>query len=258
MDERDRRGLAPVALVSESCARTKFNGQDPIGEHVQLFERNDKQPWATIVGVVGDVRQYGLDKLPDAAVYFAFAQAADPQGYASLVVRSRVSVEKIEPTVRAAMRAVDPTLPIFHLQPMNAYIAKSMAQRTFAFALIGLFGGLALLLATVGIYGVVAYTVGLRTREVGIRMAVGAKPGDVSLLILRQVWVTALVGVTVGLAISLWFGQMLTSLLFEVRPTDGVTIGAVAGLIGAVALVAGYIPAQRAARFDPIKALRFE
>jgi ABC-type lipoprotein release transport system permease subunit len=225
---------------------------------VQLFVRDDKQPWATIVGVVGDVHQYGLDKSPDAAAYFAFAQAAEPQGYASLVVRSSVRVEKIEPAVRAAMQAVDPTLPIFHLQPMNAYIAKSMAQRTFAFALIGIFGGLALLLATVGIYGVVAYTVSLRTREVGIRMAVGAKPSDVSLLILRQVWGTTMAGLAVGLAISLWFGQMMASLLFEVKPTDGVTICAVAGLIGATALVAGYIPAQRAARFEPIKALRFE
>jgi putative ABC transport system permease protein len=258
IDERDWSGLAPVALVSESCARGKFNGQDPIGQHVQLFVRDDKQPWATIVGVVGDVHQYGLDKSPDAAAYFAFAQAAEPQGYASLVVRSSVRVEKIEPAVRAAMQAVDPTLPIFHLQPMNAYIAKSMAQRTFAFALIGIFGGLALLLATVGIYGVVAYTVSLRTREVGIRMAVGAKPSDVSLLILRQVWGTTMAGLAVGLAISLWFGQMMASLLFEVKPTDGVTICAVAGLIGATALVAGYIPAQRAARFEPIKALRFE
>ena len=258
IDERDGRGLAPVALVSESCARTNFNGQDPIGQHVQLFERDDKQPWATIVGVVGDVHQYGLDKSPAAAAYFAFAQAAEPQGYASLVVRSSMSVEKTEPAVRTAMRTVDPALPIFHLQPMNAYIAKSMAQRTFAFALTGVFGALALVLATVGIYGVVTYTVGLRRREVGIRMAVGAKPSDVSLLILRQVWVTTMAGLAVGLAISLWFGQMMAILLFEVKPTDGLTICEVAALIGATALLAGYIPARRAARFDPMKALRFE
>jgi putative ABC transport system permease protein len=258
IEERDRRGLAPVALVSESCARLRFNGQDPIGQHVQLFARDDKQPWATVVGVVGDVHQYGLDKAPDAAAYFVFAQAADPQGYARLVVRSSVSAERIEPGVRAAMHAVDPTLPIFHLQPMDAYIAKSLAQRTFALALIVVFGVLALVLATVGIYGVVSYTVGLRTREVGIRMALGAKPGDVNLLILRQVFITAVTGLVLGLAISLWFGRMVASLLFEVKPTDSMTICAVAALIWGVALAAAYIPARRAAQLAPLTALRVE
>lgn len=257
IDERDKRGLAPVALVSESCARLRFSG-DAIGQHVQLHERDDKQPWATIVGVVGDIHQYGLDKAPDAAAYFAFAQAAEPQGYASLVVRSDVSVERIEAAVEAEMRAVDPTLPIFHLQPMGAYIAKSMVQRTFALMLIGVFGTLAVILATVGVYGVVSYTAGLRTREVGIRMAVGAEPRDVRWLILRQVAATAVVGLAVGLVIALGFGRMVASLLFEVKANDGVTLCGVAVLIGGVAMAAGYVPARRAARLEPIRALRDE
>ncbi len=256
IDEHDKRGLTPVALVSESCARLKFDGQDPIGQHIKLYARDDKQPWATVVGIVGDVHQYGLDKAPDASVYFAFAQAAEPQGYASLVVRSRVNTAQIEPGVRAALHAADATLPIFHLQPMGAYIAKSMAQRTFALSLIGVFGALALLLATVGIYGVVTYTVGLRTREVGIRMAVGARPNDILVLILRRVLLTALVGLTAGIGISLSFGRLMASLLFEVKPNDAATMTTVAALLCGVALAAGYVPARRAARTDPNKALR--
>jgi predicted lysophospholipase L1 biosynthesis ABC-type transport system permease subunit len=246
----------PVALLSESCAREQFGGQDALGQQVQLDAYDDKRPWATVVGIVGDVHQYGLDKAADPAAYFAYAQAPNPQGYASLVVRSRVTPEKIAPAVRSALRAADPNLPVFNLQPMDAYTAKSLATRTFAFALIGVFGVLALLLATVGIYGVVSYTVGLRTREVGIRMAVGADVRDIHWLILRQVFATALVGLGVGLGVSLWTGGMIASLLFEVKANDAGTMVGVAALICVVA--AGHVPSRRAARLEPVKALRSE
>jgi putative ABC transport system permease protein len=256
LEEQDKRGLAPVALVSESCARKQFPQQDPIGQHIQMDDHDDGEPWATIVGVVGDVHQYGLDKSPDAAVYLAFVQAKEPQGWASLVVRSTLPPERIEAEVRKAMRAVDPTAPIFHLQVMAAYIAKSLAQRTFTLSLIGVFGTLALILATVGIYGVVSYTVSSRTREVGIRMALGADARDVILMILRQVSGKVLVGVVIGLGGSFLLAQVTSSLLFGVEATDLTTIATVAALIGGVALAASSVPALRAARLEPVRAIR--
>jgi len=228
IDERDRRRLAPVAVVSESCARTQFKGEDPIGQHVQVDARDEQAPWATIVGIVGDVHQYGLETAPDAAVYLAFVQAEEPQGFGRLIVRCAVDPERMRAAVTGAMRSVDPTQVIFHVQPMDAYIAKSVAQRTFVLALIGTFGGLALLLAMVGIYGVISYSVVMRTREVGIRMALGADAGDVILMILRQVFGTALAGLGIGLCGSLLCSGALSSLLFGVKPTDAATISGVA------------------------------
>jgi putative ABC transport system permease protein len=258
IEERDKRGLAPVALVSESCARTQFPQQDPIGQHIQMDNRDDREPWATIVGIVGDVRQHGLDNAPDAAVYLAFVQAKEPQGWARLVVRSTLAPDRFEAEVRGAMRAVDPMPPIFHLQSMDAYIAKSLARRTFIFSLIGVFGVLGLLLAAVGIYGVISYSVAMRTREVGIRMALGAKSGHVIFMILRRVFATALAGLAIGLCVSLLCMRMLSSLLFGVKTTDVMTITTVAGLICGVALAASYVPARRAASLDPMQAIRSE
>jgi predicted permease len=258
MEEQDKRGRAPVALVSESCARKQFPDQNPIGRHIQMDDRDDRAPWETIVGVVGDVHQYGLDKAPDAAVYLAFVQAKEPQGWASLVVRSTLPAERIEAEVRKAMRAVDPAAPIFHLQVMDAYIAKSLAQRTFTLSLIGVFGSLALLLATVGIYGVVSYTVSMRTREVGIRLALGAAAPDVIFMILRQVSRKVFLGLAIGLGASLCFTWTLSSFLFGVGSTDLPTIAAVTALLCLVALAASSIPALRAAKLEPVRAMRVE
>ncbi len=256
LEEQDKRGRTPVALVSESCARTKFPRQDPIGQHIQMDDRDDRAPGAAIVGVVGDVHQYGLDRAPDAPVYPALVQAKEPQGWASLVVRSTLPPERIEAEVREAMRAVDPTAPTFHLQPMDAYIAKSLVQRTFTLSLIGVFGTLALILATVGVYGVVSYTVSLRTREVGIRMALGAESRDVILMILRQVFGQVLFGVVIGIGGSMLLAQVISSLLFGMKATDLTTIATVAALMGGVALAASSAPALRAARLEPVGAMR--
>jgi predicted lysophospholipase L1 biosynthesis ABC-type transport system permease subunit len=247
-----------VAVIGESCARRLFKGQDPIGQHIQLDTRDERAPWATVVGIVADVHQYALDKAPGAAVYLPFVQAPDPQGWGGLIVRCAVDPKLMEAAVTNAMRAVDPRLPIFHVQPMDAYIAKSLAQRTFVLALIGVFGGIALLRAGVGIYGVISYAVAMRTREMGIRIAVGAESSDVILMILRRVFNTASVGLAIGLGISLLCSRLLSTLLYGVKPNDVTTIASVVALICAVVLAASYVPARRAARLDPMKALRSE
>jgi FtsX-like permease family len=161
-------------------------------------------------------------------------------------------------SVRAAFLSVDPSLPVFRVQPMGSYIASSLAERSFTLALLGLFGGLALSLAAVGIYGLISYAVTLRTREMGIRMAFGAERGDVLAMVLRQGLALNGLGLAAGFAASLALTRLLSSLLFEVRPTDFATSAAVAFLLAAVALTASYLPARRAASVDPMIALRYE
>ena len=233
------------------------SGEDPIGRHIQIEQRDDDAPWAVIVGIVGDVHQYGLDRAPDAAVYVPFAQVDVPsQGWASLVVRSTLPPERIESAVRAAMLAIDPLQPIFHLQPMTTYVALSVSQRTFALALIAAFGVLGLALAVGGVYAVVSYVVEQRTREIGLRLALGATPRAVGWGIVRQVMVMALTGVSCGLLMAAAFTSALSGLLFGVTRFDFETTCGVALTLIAATLVASAAPIARAARVDPMAALR--
>jgi putative ABC transport system permease protein len=164
----------------------------------------------------------------------------------------------LERAARAAFLAVDPTLPVYQVQPMENYLASSLAQRRFTLVLMALFGALALALAAVGIYGVISYAVTSRTREMGIRMALGAESRDVLTMVLRQSAVLAGAGLAAGCAASLAFTRFLSSMLFEVRSTDVATMAAIAALLAAVALGASYLPARRAASVDPNVALRYE
>ena len=255
-EARDVAGTPKVAVISESCARLQFPNQDPIGKHIQLGGRNDDKPWLTIVGVVGDVRQYGLDRAPDMEAYIA--QAQDLSFSYSLVARTTLDPRRLERAVRDAFLAVDKTQPVFRVQPMETYVAATLAGRTFTLALLGLFGALALTLAAVGIYGVISYAVSLRTREVGIRMALGAEKHDVLAMVLRQGLALTGAGLAAGFAASLVLTRLLSSLLFETAPTDLTTAAAVAVVLAAVALLASWLPAYRASRVDPMVALRYE
>lgn len=243
-----------VAVISETCAREEFPNQDPIGRQIQLGGRDETKPWLTIVGIVGDVRQYGLDTAPRIGAYIP--QAQNMAFAFSLVARTAGDPRALERAVRAAFLAVDPTLPVFQVQPMEAYLASSLAERKFTLALLALFGGLALALAAVGIYGVVSCAVTSRTREMGIRMVLGAQPGAVLAMVLRQAAALAGAGLAAGCAASLALTRFLSTLLFEVRPADPATLAAIALLLAAVALAAGYLPARRAAGVDPATALR--
>lgn len=254
--EQDSASAPKVALISEICAHQMFPNEPAIGKQVQVGGRNENGPWITIVGIVGDVRQYGLETPPRMATYIVSAQNL---GFTfSMVARSTIDPTRMEAAARAAFLSVDPTLPVYRVQPMETYVSSSLAERSFTLLLLGLFGGLALALAAVGIYGLISYAVTLRTREVGIRMAFGAERRDVLAMVLRQGLALTAAGLAAGFLASLALTRFLSSLLFEVRPTDVATSAAVAFILAAVALTASYLPARRAASVDPMIALRYE
>jgi putative ABC transport system permease protein len=252
----DRKGTPLVALISESCARTLFPNQDPIGKHIQIGGRHDDKEWMTIVGVVGDVQQYGLDQPSNMAAYIPLAQDLS-FGY-NVAVRTTGDPRRMEQTVRQAFLSADNTQPVFHVRPLEEYVAESLAARRFTLMLLGLFGGLALALAAVGIYGVISYAVSLRTREFGIRLALGAARKDVLQMVLRQGLKLAVSGLVLGIIASVVFTRFLTALLFQVKPADMMTTLAVLLMLAAVALLANYLPAHRASHVDPNVALRYE
>jgi putative ABC transport system permease protein len=252
----DRTGSLGVALISESCAQTLFPHEDPIGMHIQLGGRHNDKPWMTIVGIVGDIRQYGFDRPSNMEAYVPIAQN-NQFGY-SLVARTDGDPLRFEQTVRQAFLSVDNTQPIYRVLPLEDYVAESQAARRFTLLLLGIFGAVALILAAMGIYGVISYAVSLRTRELGIRMALGAARNDVVGMVLRQGLRLISLGLVSGFAASILLTQFLSSLLFQVRPADGATLLIVTLTLAAVALMANYFPARRASRVDPIVALRCE
>ncbi len=250
---QDRAGAPFTAIISESFAHTMWPNEDAIGKHIQLGGRDDSKPFLTIVGIVGDVRQYSLDRAPNMEAYIPLAQ--NTNFTYQMVIRTTIDPLQLESAARAAFAAADKTQPVFNVMPLESYLSSTLAERTFTLALIGLFGALALSLAAVGIYGVISYTVSLRTREVGIRIALGARGADVLAMVLRQGLILAAAGLGLGLAASLAVTRFLSSLLYEVRPTDLATSLGVALLLLLVALLASYIPARRATKVDPMVAL---
>lgn len=210
----------------------------------------------TIVGIVGDIRQYGFDRPSNMEAYVPQAQNMDYDF--TLAARTTGDPRRMEQTIRQAFLSADNTQPVFHVRPLEDYIGESLAARRFTLMLLGLFGALALALAAVGIYGVISYAVSLRTRELGIRIALGAARKDVLRMVLRQGLRLAATGLVVGLTASVMFTRFLTSLLFEVKPADVMTTIAVLVTLAAVALLANYLPARRASRVDPNEALRCE
>jgi putative ABC transport system permease protein len=254
LTDQDSVGLPPAALVSESLVNARFPASQAIGRRIQLGPHQEHGPWFTIVGIVGDVRNCALDREPDEAIYVP--QAADPGHYFRLVARTSGEPMKFERAVRAAIREIDPVQAVFHVQPMDDYVASFLADRSFTLSLIGLFGTLALLLSAVGIYGVVSYTVGLRTHEVGIRMALGAERPAILKLILRDVIALLVCGLAAGFLAGLVLTRFLSHMLFQVRTSDAATSASVALILTCVVLLAGYFPARRAAGIDPTQALR--
>jgi putative ABC transport system permease protein len=254
IDEGDGPNKPHVVVINEAMARRYWPNSDPIGH--RIFSGDDTT-WREIVGVVRDVRYNSLDKEAGGQVYAPFDRNAG-LSYRTLVVRTDGDPLGLVPAVRGEIKAIDRDQPISSIHTMEEMIAKSASQRRFNLLLLAIFAGVALLMAAVGIYGVMAYSVGQRTHEIGLRMALGATTADVLRLLLGQGMKLVVMGVGIGLAAAIALTRLISSLLFDVRATDPVTFVAIALLLAVVALLACYVPARRAAKVDPVVALRFE
>ena len=250
----DTASTLQVLLISETTAHRMWPGEDPIGKRVKLGGL--EKPWWTVVGVTGDVHHVGLGTAPDMQMYVPHRQWPYPDGLMIFVIRTAGS--PISSAAQKAIHSIDPTQPISRIVPVEDYVGLSVRGRRFALILIGAFAWIALALSIVGIYGVTAYTVSQRTREIGIRAALGAQRAELFGLLLRQGMLLVLCGVVTGVLASLAFTRFLASLLFEVQPTDPLTFATVVLLLVAAAAAACFFPARRAMRVDPVVALRYE
>jgi putative ABC transport system permease protein len=243
-----------VVMIDKTLARQFFPNQDPVGKHLQLPDAT--KPPREIVGVVGAVSETGVDQQPLPTIYFPYLQSPDQT--VSLVVRTASEPRTILPAIKNAIWSVDKDQPLFNIKTMDEIISADVSAQRLAFILLGILAFLALALAAIGIYGVTSYAISQRTREIGIRMALGAARYDVFSLVISYGLKLTLLGVAVGAVAAVALAQFLASLLYGVKPTDPITYLAVSLILTAVALAASYIPARRAAKVDPMVALRWE
>ncbi len=254
--EQDAPSHPKVAIISETLAQRYFPNQDPIGRQMKFGFPPNSDVSHEIVGVVGDVRDAALSRKPGPMMYVPFAQA--PLYGGEVVVRSSLSASSVAASIRQATHAIDKNLPVTDIESFADVLGQSVSQERFRTFLLGSFGAIALVLAAVGIFGVISYSASQRTHEIGIRMAVGAQRRDVLRLIVGQGARLALLGLSVGVVAALLLTRLMASLLYSVSATDPVTFAAVIIVLLGVALLASYIPARRAMKVDPMVALRYE
>ena len=257
--EFDNEKAPPVAVINEAFARTYWPNGDPVGEHLKLnIVRGTagNPPWTTVVGVIADARTESLAEASDPQIYLSLYQRR-PKNLA-IFVRGHLDTAAIPDEVREQVQSVDPTLPVFGAQTLTETVSESLSARRFSMEIVALFALTALLLAGLGIYGVISYIVSERTHEIGIRLALGAQRRNILRMVLHQGLGLAIAGAAVGLGCALIVSHLMAGLLYGVRPTDPLTFAGVALLLISVALLACYIPARRAIRVDPLVALRHE
>jgi putative ABC transport system permease protein len=251
----DGPGAPKVVLISEGAARKFWPGEDPIGKPIAVGQAGFGDR-AEIVGIVGEVRYRQMDELPRPDVYISHLQS--PQN--SLVIFARTSGDPLAlaSAVRREVSALNKNLPVYDIKSMRDRIGEATSRARFSATLLGVFASIALVLAALGIYGVMSYAVNQRTREIGIRLALGARPGDVLGPVVGRGLILTVIGIAIGVGAALASTRVLTTLLYEVKPSDPSTYAVIAVVLGAVALLASYIPARRATRVDPLTALRAE
>jgi putative ABC transport system permease protein len=255
---QDRQGTTFVGVINESAVHEFFPDENPIGARLR-WARGSKDAWITIVGVVGDIKHYGLGLPEQSAVYTLYEQQDQPwKRWMYLTVRTQSDTAALTNAVKEKIRSIDNQLPASQVRLMNEVMAESLATQRFNMFLLGIFAMVALLLAVVGIYGVISYSVSQRTHELGIRLALGAQTRDVLSLILIQGLKLAVTGVALGLIAAFAVTRVMETLLFGVSATDPLTFAGIALLLASVALLACFFPARRAAKTDPIIALRYE
>ncbi|MGI8481606.1 MAG: ADOP family duplicated permease, partial [Chthoniobacterales bacterium] len=254
--ERDGVDSPPVVVISKSTARRLFPGEDPIGRQLLFGTDNGIGLAVEIVGIVGDTRSIKLSKENDVEFYRPWAQRNNP--FLLVGARTGLKTEATAGIVRNALKTIDPSLPIVRPTTMNEIVAQSLGEQRLTMSLLGAFAGIALLLALVGIYGAVAYTVEQRTGEIGVRMALGAQTKDVLRLVVKQGMTQVIIGLVVGLAAAFGLGRFLSTQLYNVSAHNPALLGSAAVMLAAVALIACLLPARRATQVNPIQALRTE
>jgi putative ABC transport system permease protein len=255
--DADNQDAPPVMIINETMARTYFPDRDPIGRRIQTGQYDPANQGATVVGVVEDVKYAGLNEKVDFGIYTPFQQNLWWRSM-FLTVKTKGDPLAMANSIRNEVWKIDGDLPVSQIKTMNQLVSESVSTPRTYTMLLGLFGAVAMLLATVGIYGVMSYTVSQRTREIGVRMAMGARRIDVLTMVVKQGMKLSVIGIAIGSIASLAFSWVMSSLLFEVSTTDPLTFVAIAALLTTVALVACYIPAYRATKVDPLAALRSE
>jgi putative ABC transport system permease protein len=260
-DRTDRALSRPVAIVNETMARLYWPGQDAVGKRFKVGDPDSEAPWVTIVGIVGDVRQMGLDAPVKAEMYLPYSQVTDQPWFAprDLVVRT-TSAEPLSlvPSVKREIAAVDPEQAVSNIRTLDEILDEEVVERRLGATLLTVFAVLALLLGSLGIHGILSYFVVQHTPEIGVRLALGASRGDILRLVLGRGMTLALVGVGLGSLGGLWLTRLMSSLLFGISPTDPATFAFAALLLTALALLACYLPARRAVQVDPTIAMRYE
>jgi putative ABC transport system permease protein len=254
--EQDALGTQRVAIINETLARRIWPNEDAVGKRITFFAPQGLEDWRVIVGVVGDVRHHGLSSETKPEIYVP--QYQTPVATMTMVLRTTGDPQTVIAALREAVRSLDQDQPLFNIRSLEQLRSGSVASQRFSMLLLGLFAAVALLLAALGIYGVISYAVTQRTREIGVRIALGAQVKDVLKLVVKQGMTLALIGVLIGLGGALALTQLMKTLLFGVSATDPLTFAVVAMLLIAVALLAALVPARRATKVDPMVALRYE
>jgi putative ABC transport system permease protein len=257
--DTDNSKTQPIVIINETLARKYWANGDAVGQHIRFaVQRRNSQPapWITIVGVVGDIKSEGLDTAVEPRIYRPMYQAPTYDGV--VYVRTGIDPGTLGNLIRREVQSVDPSIPVFGVRNLSDVVKEFLARRTFALELLGIFAAIALLLATIGIYGVMAYTFSRRTNEIGIRLAMGAQRSDILKIALGEGAFIVFFGLIAGLLGSLALTRFLQTMLFHVKPTDPVTFLAISALLAAAAILACFVPARRATRVDPLVALRHE